>query len=321
MPGDADEQGSNAQGKRLFCELGGSLGDIADLMNISLGRVPVWNDDSVCAADNSPGTAFSALWEGTPPVRLALQPLQILSQLRTHLLAISQVLREPDAVPAVLILMRAATTSCGLVFYLLPREGDTRERARRAMNAYLNWTRETLNYLDNPAGPPTVLDRMNRVLEVARAFEFRTTAPVKRSGARAWPDWYVGDRMPSEMDRLSAVMELDLAAKRDQGQDMFRLMSAATHVQAHAVYAIAQVDPASHSEPLNFKSPVAFDVVRVVEWMYTVGALLNRSMILAGDYYGWDLDEWERVTHPRLASWRDAIAEAWQSRGPTGTSG
>lgn len=305
--------GPNEHAKPLLEALGSSLSDIANLMNVYMGRVPLWDHDSVCAGDHESGSAFADLRDGTPGIRLAVQPLQLLSQARTNVLAISQVIREPDAVPAALILMRPIMASCGSAYYLLPGGADSRERARRAMNSYLCWTREALNYLNGALGEPTVLGRMNRIVQVARSNGFRVSAPGKKVGGKTWPEWHIGDRVPSEMDRLSALIQADQAASRDLGRDLFRLMSAATHAQPHAMYAIARLDSPSRSEPLDFNSTGAFNIFKLVEWMYAIGALLNRAVILTGDYYGWGMNEWEYVVHSRLSSWRDAIARARQS--------
>jgi hypothetical protein len=54
--------------------------------------------------------------------------------------------------------------------------------------------------------------------------------------------------------------------------------------------------------------------ITLAEWIYVVGALLNRAMVLTGDYYGWGMDDWQHVVHSRLSSWREAVQTARQSR-------
>jgi hypothetical protein len=52
--------------------------------------------------------------------------------------------------------------------------------------------------------------------------------------------------------------------------------------------------------------------ITLAEWIYVVGALLNRAMVLTGDYYGWGGRLAAR--RARLSSWREAVQTARQSR-------
>jgi hypothetical protein len=84
-------------------------------------------------------------------------------------------------------------------------------------------------------------------------------------------------------------------------------MSAATHAQPQAVYAILRAADISDRKSGSYNAQGSFKLSTLMGWLYVVGAFVNRAMVLSGGYYGWDLREWEAVTHPRISAWREAV--------------
>jgi hypothetical protein len=305
-----DGQDPNAPLLPVLNSIGSDVRVIVECMRPYLGREPLWADDSECANDHAPGSAVADLKTGSPAITLAIQPVQVLAQAQANLTALAQVVLEPTAMLPVLTLMRPTLAACGWVYYVLAIGGDDRERHRRLMNLYLSWTGETLNYMNGNPSTEIVQARRTRLVQVARTAGHKVSTPGKRAAANYWPVWHIGDKAPSEMDRLAALFHADTEIEREVGHDLFRLMSAATHAQPQSVYAILRAADISDRKSGSYNAQGAFKLSTLMGWLYAVGAFVNRAMVLSGGYYGWDLREWEAVTHPRISAWRKAVQVA-----------
>lgn len=291
-----------SQPVEILDRVGTGLDRIARMLASYLGTVPVWTDTSLCAADYHPGSVLDAVRAGG--INLEAQAVQQLSQAYGHVLALSRTIGEPDAVLALLTLTRSVLASAGLVHHALETGLDERERARRMMNTYLYWTGEALNYVGDSQGESVIRRRRASIVTAARNSGFKVMAKEKKPQTKVWPEWHVGTRLPGEMARLTDMVQAEptegaaLAAST-----LYRLMSAAAHAQPHAGYGIAQVRRAPLVGNRDFYTPGSLDVRMVIRWMHTMGALLNRAVVRAGDYFGWDLHQWEAEVHVELRVW------------------
>lgn len=284
------------------------LDRIARMLAHYLGKVPVWTDSSLCAEDYHSGSVLDLVRTGG--INLEAQAIQQLSQAYGHILALSRTIGEPDAILALLTLTRSVLASAGLVHHALATGLHERERARRMMNTYLYWTGEALNYVGDSDAEATLHKRRAVIVASARQSGFTVTAKAKNPLTRVWPEWHVGARLPGEMARLTEMVHAEPAENAVlAASTLYRLMSAAAHAQPHAGYGVVKVRRPPQAADRDFYTPGSLDVREVVRWMYTMGALLNRAVVRAGDYFGWDLQPWEEAMHADLRNW-SAIANA-----------
>lgn len=292
-----------------FVELAAELDEIAEVIRWYLAQETTWTHDSRCATDIASEPDYPGLPGEHPMQSLLLQPLMLLGMALDHTVAYAGSVRTAHTALSLLTLMRPVVAACGFTVHVL-ESTDTKERMRRAMNVSLAWNGEALNMAqDHPSGDQFD-KRRRKIIKAAQASGFpHTTSPEPKKGRPPGIEWWVGDKPPTEMKVIADLYGSDFDG-RLVGYDLYRLLSAATHSQVHALHAVLRPEQAKASGPGVWSAPIAVDGKNLVVWTLAVGAALDSAMTLACTYYGWSPLRWNSIAVPKIAKWKDWATEA-----------
>jgi hypothetical protein len=292
-----------------FVELADGLDAVADTLYWYLGQDDLWQPASPAALLIDDEPAFTALPFERPITSTLVQPLIMLDQAADHLVACAAIIRTPRTALSLLTTLRPLAVACGWAYYLTNPDTDAREHVRRALNVQLESDTELMNYIQLPGPELDKVDKRRRdIAGAARTLGFRVIKPDKRANATTWPTWYVGDRPPSEMKVLNDL--LGSTQTRQIGHDLYRLLSAATHAQQHAIYAVMQVSQATPAADGLARVPFGITGRSLVSWTAATTAALDRVIQQCCSYYGWPPLRWNSIAAPKVIDWLQTARQA-----------
>ncbi len=292
-----------------FVELAAGLDAIADTLHWYLGQADLWQPGSPAAGMIDDEPTFATLPFERPIISTLVQPLITIDQAADHLVACAAIIRTPRTALSLLTTLRPLAVACGWAYYLTNPAIDAREHVRRALNVQLESDTELMNYIQLPGPELDKIDKRRRDIAAgARTLGLHVTKPEKRANTTTWPTWHVGDRPPSEMKMLNDL--LGSTQTLQIGHDLYRLLSAATHAQQHAIYAVMQVSQATPAADGLTRVPFGITGRSLVSWTAATTAALDRVMQQCCRYYGWPPLRWNSIAAPKVIDWLQTTRHA-----------
>lgn len=286
-------------------KLSNQLDRIADNLERLLSEDRPYSDTSVAKAENDREAEFAPFGYQRPAVEAMTRIRQAMGFAHDHTVATAVILRTPSAIFSMLTVIRTLLVGASQAYYLTDPAIDFKERLRRNANLQLAQLAEAMNL----AGAGTTLydqyDALRRsVIRDAKRFGFHTTAPEPKKAATYVPpdNWWIGTRPPTEMALLDGP--LDAGPDRQFGREIYRVLSATSHAQAHSV--MLQVMRESIGEPdgSGFQTvAIGLTSQQTFLWLIGVGVALNASVCRVGGFLGWDLTHWVNEVPAILRHW------------------
>lgn len=289
------------------------LDQIADVLRRYLEQDPIWTDTSKAASDKAQEAQFSSLPFEHPMSTALAHPVMALGQAVDHLTALAAVVRTERTALAMHTVSRPILVAAGIACYIADPAIDTQERVRRAVNIELESATEMMRLLQ--VRYPEQLERYDRrrreIVKGARQIWKRVNAPEAkkaRTGRVQVLDWYVGDRPPPGDMGFVRIAHTYVAAE-EIADVVYRLMSASTHAQPHALLTFLRQDQAEYHELGYAAAPLGTSTRALMIWLLAPTTALWGAVANCTELYGWDSQPWRTVAIPGMLAWNNNLRQ------------
>lgn len=288
------------------------LDQIADVLRRYLEQDPMWTETSRAASDKAHEDEFSSLPFERPISTALAHPVMALGQAVDHLTALAAVVRTERTSLAMHTVIRPILVAAGIARYVADPDIDTKERARRAVNIELASATEMMRLLEVRYRDQFERydQQRHKIAKGARQIWKHVNAPEARKSGRGRVqvrDWYVGDKPPGDMGFVRIAHAYGEAEKI--ADVVYRLMSASTHAQPHALLAFLQQDQAEYHELGYAAAPIGTSTQALMTWLLAPTTALRGAVDNCIELYGWDPQPWRTVAIPRMVAWNNTLTQ------------
>jgi hypothetical protein len=280
------------------------LDEIAAVIQRYLERDPLWKQDSTAGLEKGREQEFAGLPFKEPVSTALVHPTMALGQAVDHLTALAAVVRTERTALAMHTLIRPILVASGTASYVLGAP-DLGERMRRVMNIELDSATEMMHLLQDryPKQFARYDQRRRDIATAARRLWKHIATPEGKGGQVR--DWYVGNKPPGDMafvrEALAHVQAEEIA------DTLYRLMSASTHAQPHALLTFIGGQEAAH-HPLGYAAaPIRISEKDLLTWLLAPTTALWGAIEKCIRLYGWDPEPWQTTAIPRMVAWNDSL--------------
>lgn len=288
------------------------LDQIADVLRRYLELNPIWTDTSLAASDKTREDQFSSLPFQHPMSTALAHPVMALGQAVDHLAALAAIVRTERTALAMHTVIRPILVAAGIACYVADPAIDTKERMRRAVNIELQSDTEMMHLCEGRY--PKQLEQYDRrrreIVKGARQI-WRVNAPESKKpkkGRVRVLDWYVGDR-PSPGDMGFVRKAHSYVAAEEIADVVYRLMSASTHAQPHALLTFLQRDQAEYHELGYAAAALGTSTRALMIWLLAPTTALWGAVVNCTELYAWDPQPWRSVAIPRMVAWNNTLMQ------------
>lgn len=293
-----------------YVQLAASLDVVAATVRRYVDMKPKPWPDSISARELAQQNDFAALPFSHPMKHTQLAPLHYLGSAQDHLTAMAAAIRTPMTVTATLTLLRTVMVGAGYAAYLADPSITAAERVRRTMNCYLESTTEQMRLVgrrdaESQAEYDRLEQRRRDVKSGARQLGW-VVAGNETPRQKAWPtEWSIAPK-PTEM-KLVDELVADVASTERLGHTLYRYLSAATHVQPHALLGLIDRERSVSLGDGSAMASVGMDGRQLCTLVLAAVGGLTVAIDRCVGLYGWPVEPWRQDVVPFFQQVRDEL--------------
>jgi hypothetical protein len=285
-----------------FDALGRTVEEIHAVLHAAFDAGVRWTPDSQAAREVALVDDFADLPFENVVATALIHPQTSLGQSRDHLAGFAADIRAPYTSLSLLTLLRPLLVGAGMTYYVADPSINVKERVRRALNIELSSALELMHYFGSGTEGYAKLERRRvDITKAAKKHWPHVTTTAARKGSTTIPDWYIGDAPLGDMAYVrQGLSSMQSGSQADQ---IYRLLSAPTHAQPHALLAFLRREDIVAIE-VGFAIGAVGMSMRLLVTLTLVAVLgLTAAFRRCCALYGWDGNGWESIAVPRAREW------------------